>query len=362
MVLKQKLSASKITTCQEAIKKAEQNPITTSLTGFSTGHKNRTNVLMAEHRAYVRNYLAEERNKKPVLPSNKNTCPSNTSNATRTSLNGFSKGFVGAEFENKRKHYIKDHFTELQKYSKQYNHKFLEHRSHESPSPVEKNHGTSETKISSQDEAICNPETVSAEDNKLIKSASKHTTKVKSLTDNQRLYETSDAGALNSKRNAKSAKAAKPFYEVRPGESSKNLPPIKSYCGKETEYSSSFGNCSVVRNSTTDVQKDMSKHKEDYLDRTQTESGYGFSKIGYSPSKQQSTSTVAAMQRRATVEYHENRAKNNKAECPYTNDGKQAWHRDESDNKNARVTSTGINEYNRGTLEKRYKTKNFIFG
>ena len=38
MVLKQKLSASKITTCQEAIKKAEQIPITTSLPGFSTGY------------------------------------------------------------------------------------------------------------------------------------------------------------------------------------------------------------------------------------------------------------------------------------------------------------------------------------
>ena len=56
---------------------------------------------MTEHRAYVRKYLAEERNKKPVLPSNKSTCPSNSSNATRTSLNGFSNGFVGSEFEYK---------------------------------------------------------------------------------------------------------------------------------------------------------------------------------------------------------------------------------------------------------------------
>lgn len=357
MVLKQKLSASKITTCQEAIKKAEQIPITTSLPGFSTGYKNGTNVLKAEFRDYVRNYLAEERNKKPVLPSNKNTCPSNASNATRTSLIGFSKGFVGAEFKNKRKNYIKPHFTELQKYSKLYNHKFLEHRSHESPSPVEKNHGTSETKISSQDEASCNPETTSSEDNKLIKSASKHTSKAKSLTDTQRLSETSDADALSSKRNAKNAKAAKPFSEVRPGESSKNLPTIKINCGNETVNSSSFGNCSVVKNSTTDVQKDMSKHKEDYLDRT--ESGDASSKIGCSPSKQQSTSTVAAMQRHASIEYHENRAKNNATECPFTHDAKQAWHRDEGDNK---VDSTGINEYNRATLEKRYKTKNFIFG
>jgi len=361
MVLKQDLSASKTTTCHDTSKKTEQNQTATSLIGFSIGYKNRSNAQMAEHRAYVRKYLAEERNKKPILPSNKNTCPSNSSNATRTSLNGFSNGFVGAEFEYKRKNYIKDHFTDLQKYSKQYNPKFLEHRSHESPSPAEKNHGTSETKISSHDEASGNQVTVNSEENKTKKIASKHTTKVKSLTDNQRLYETSSSNALNSKRNAKNAKATKPFYEVRPGESSKNLPSIKSYCGKETEYSSSFGRCSVLKNnSISDVQKDMSKHKQDYLDRTQTESGYGFAKSSNSASKQQST--IMAMQRRATIEYRENRAKNNKSECPYVNDGMQAWHRDERDDRNERKISTGINEYNRGGLEKRYKNKNFIFG
>jgi len=361
MVLKQNLSASKMTTSQETSKKAEHNPPLTSLPGFSAGYKSRNNAQMAEHRAYVRNYLAEERQKKPVLPSNKNTCPSKSSNATRTSLNGFSKGYVGSEFEIKRKNYIKDHFTDYQKYSKQYNPKFLVHVSHESPSPLEKKHGTSATRIYSQDEASYNSETVNSEKNKPKKNASKHTTKVKSLTENQILHETSSADSLNSKRNAMNSsetKITKPFYDVRPVESSRKLPPIKSNCGEETEYSSSFGNCSINKNSISNVQKDMLKHKEDYLDRTQTESGYGFAKINYSPSKQESTAGM----HRATMEYHENRAKNNKTDCPFPNDGKHAWHRDDFGAKNERVASTGINEYNRGTLEKKYKNKNFVFG
>merc|ERR1711931_20788 len=112
--------------------KDENNATATSLYGFSNGNNNKNNAQMIEHRAYVRNYLAEERKRKPILPSNKNTCPSKSSNATRTSLNGFSEGFFGSEFENKRKNYIKDHYTDYQKYSKQYNSKFLEHLSQES--------------------------------------------------------------------------------------------------------------------------------------------------------------------------------------------------------------------------------------
>jgi len=352
MVLQSNSSVSTTKIRQMTKNKAENNSTATSLYGFSNGNNNKNNAQMVEHRAYVRNYLAEERKLKPILPSNKNTCPSKSSNATRTSLNGLSEGFFGSEFENKRKNYIRDHYTDYQKYSKQYNAKFLEHVSQESkPHPAKKN-GISETRIYDLNRKKSISETAHKKDNNVtFNVASKHTDQDQSNREHHKKIKDENQTLLSKKTSKNFSEVTKPFYEFRPGEQLKDIPRLRSFRGEDTEYSSSYGNNSIVKNNKRDNQKDMSKHKEDYLERTNSESGYGFVKTKRPLPKQ--TTTVM---RPATREYHENRAKANKTEIPFLSDGKQVWHRNENEN-NHRHTTLIIpldraNENHKGSSEK----------